>query len=158
MVLNKYGMIARQEWIKSAEIRQEIRLHEFVVMPNHVHGIVEIIDTTDVNTAVGATRGSPKKHIVAQNNVQGNLNNEEGDPPVAPTGAQSGSVGAMIAGYKSSVTYKINKLRNMPGEPVWQRNFYDHVIRNEESRRNIRNYIYNNPATWSSDKFHLGRD
>jgi putative transposase len=148
MVLNKYGMIAREEWIKSSEIRQEIRLHEFVVMPNHIHGIVEIIDA-----GVGAPGWSPKKHWGDQPVAR---NKDEGDQPVAPTGPQSTSVGAMIGGYKSSVTTKINKIRNMQGEPVWQRNFYDHVIRNEESLQNIRNYIRNNPANWSSDKFYNG--
>ena len=156
MVLNKFGMIAREEWIKSAEIRQEIRLHEFVVMPNHVHGIVEII-------GVGATGWSPKHNMTIQNindNGRGDLsvaqNNGEGDQPVAPTGPQSRSIGAMIGGYKSSVTAKINKLRNTQREPVWQRNFYDHVIRDEESHQNIRDYICNNPVNWSIDKFYTG--
>jgi len=142
MVLNKYGMIAHEEWIKSAKIRQEIRLHEFVVMPNHIHGIVEII-----NDGKG-------DRPVAQNNDKGDTP-EKGDRPVAPTGPQSGSIGAIIGGYKSSVTSKINKLRNTQGVPIWQRNFYDHVIRNEESHQNIRNYIRNNPMNWSSDKFYI---
>jgi REP element-mobilizing transposase RayT len=147
MVLNKFGMIAQEEWYKSAEIRQEIRLHEFVVMPNHIHGIVEII-------------GCRGDRPVAQNNVINDRmidNKEKGDRPVAPTGPQSGSVGAMIAGYKSSVTSKINQLRNSQGKPIWQRNFYDNIIRNEESLQSIRDYIRNNPAKWSSDKFYNGK-
>ena len=60
----------------------------------------------------------------------------------------------MVAGYKSTVTKQINILRNSPGVPVWQRNYYEHIIRNEESYHQISEYIKSNPMNWQDDKYH----
>jgi putative transposase len=126
--LNKLGKIAQEEWMHSAEIRQEIYLDEFIVMPNHLHGIVLI---------------------------------QQGDPPVAPTqknpmtkprGPEKKSLGSFVAGYKSSVAIKINRFRNTPGDKIWQRNYYEHIIRNDNSLNMIRNYIISNPMQWELDR------
>jgi REP element-mobilizing transposase RayT len=61
------------------------------------------------------------------------------------------SLGALVAGFKSAVTTRINTLRDTPGVPVWQRNYYDHVIRNQQAYDRIRQYILSNPALWASD-------
>ena len=118
-------MIARDEWIKSTAIRFEIELDEFVVMPNHFHGIVVI---------------------------QG-----RGDRPVAPMehrpGPQPRSIGALVAGFKSAVTKNINEIRTTPGLPVWQRNYYEHIIRDEKSYLRIAEYIVNNPLNWQQDQY-----
>jgi putative transposase len=95
---------------------------------NHVHGIVLIHDVSE------------------QNKVK------KGVRPHAPTGLMHKSIGSLIAGFKSSVTKKINEIRGMPGVPVWQRNYYDHIIRNEESFEKIRQYIINNPRSWEEDQ------
>ncbi len=120
--LNELGRIAAEEWLKSAQVRIEIELDAWVVMPNHVHGIVIITDD----------------HC-------------RGDRPVAPSGPRSGSLGAMIAGFKSATTKRINTMRGTPGASVWQRNYYEHVIRNESALDRIRQYIAENPARWSED-------
>ncbi|MCK5393250.1 MAG: transposase [Candidatus Omnitrophica bacterium] len=103
-------------------------MDEYIVMPNHIHCIICI-----------------------------NCNckyQEKGDQPVAPTsGPQSKSIGSIIAGFKSIVTTQINTIRNSPGEKIWQRNYYDHIIRNEKSLNEIRVYIRNNPATWDKDEY-----
>jgi REP element-mobilizing transposase RayT len=128
MVLNAIGQIVDDEWRLSATLRNEIELDECVVMPNHVHGIV-VIDTT-----------------------------RRGDRPVAPTthgvtcGPKPRSLGAFIAGFKSTVTKRINEMRNTPGVSVWQRNYYEHIIRNDESLNSIREYIINNPLQWELDR------
>jgi REP element-mobilizing transposase RayT len=127
MQLNDYGKIVWDEWFRSTDIRHEIELNmdEFVVMPNHIHGIVII------------------------NDDQG-----RGDRPVAPTkpiGPPPKSIGAFVAGYKSAVTKRINILRNTPGVAVWQRNYYDHIITSERDYYNIANYISSNPMNWESD-------
>ncbi len=119
MHLNECGVIVRDEWLRSAKIRNEIVLDEFIVMPNHFHGIV-IIEKCDVNCAVGA-HGR------------------------APLHRSPRSVGSFLAGFKSIVTKRINELRQAPGQPVWQRNYHDRVIRNECELNHIRNYIINNP-------------
>jgi REP element-mobilizing transposase RayT len=59
-----------------------------------------------------------------------------------------------VAGFKSTTTKQINILRNAPGTPVWQRNYYEHIIRNEDSLHHIRQYIQNNPLTWQEDQLH----
>ncbi len=123
MILNDLGKIVQDEWIKTANIRTHVSLDEFVIMPNHIHGII-IINKNDV----GATRR------------------------VALMGLQSGSVGAIIGQFKSSVTKRINEHRNTPGRYVWQRNYYDHIIRNDADLNRIRQYITNNPKQWDIDE------
>lgn len=124
IILNEYGIIVRDEWVKSTELRSEIVLDEFVIMQNHFHCIVVI--------------------------------NAMGDPPVAPTRKHSGpkqkSIGSLISGFKSVTTKNINKLRQTSTTPVWQRNYYEHIIRNENELNIIREYIQSNPLNWDSDR------
>lgn len=133
MRLNGFGEIVREEWLKSAEVRQEIDLDAFVVMPNHLHGIVMI-------RSAGVDRGE---------NCPGAMNR-----PLrrSPSGPLSGSLGAMIGQFKSIVAKRINALRVTPGCPVWQRNFYEHVVRDETDLQAIREYIVNNPLQWELDE------
>jgi REP element-mobilizing transposase RayT len=123
MVLNGYGEIVREEWLRSSKIRSEIRLGEYVIMPNHFHAIVYIVDHRDDRRGDGPW----------------------GDRPVAPTGSKPKSLGAFMAGFKSAVTKRINAMRNTPGMSVWQRNYYEHVIRNETDYHRIAEYIADNP-------------
>ncbi len=120
--LNEFGRIAAEEWLQSARIRDEIELDAWIVMPNHVHGIVIITDE-----------------------------HSRGDRPVAPSGPRSRSLGAMMAGFKSAATKRINSIRCAPGASVWQRNYYEHVIRNQSVLYRIRQYIAENPAGWPED-------
>jgi REP element-mobilizing transposase RayT len=69
-------------------------------------------------------------------------------------GPKQKSIGSMVAGYKSTVTKQINILRNIPGAPEWQRNYYEHIIRNEESYYRISEYIKSNPMKWLDDIYH----
>ncbi|MFN7660152.1 MAG: transposase, partial [Dolichospermum sp.] len=64
------------------------------------------------------------------------------------------SISSVIAGFKSATTKKINIIRNTPQNPVWQRNYYDHIIRNDESLARIREYVQNNPLSWENDQLH----
>jgi REP element-mobilizing transposase RayT len=101
-------------------------------MPNHIHGIIMLTEPCD---AVGATRW-----VARTENVQ-----------ARPHGPKPNSIGAIIAEFKSVVTKRINEFRNTPRAPVWQRNYYDHIIRNEDGLDKIREYIVNHPAQWSFD-------
>ena len=120
--LNEVGRIAAEEWLKSVQIRTEITLDTWVVMPNHIHGIVMITDD--------------RRRL---------------DRPVAPSGPRPRSLGALMAGFKSAATKRINALRGTPGAAVWQRNYYEHIIRNEAALNRIRQYIADNPARWAED-------
>jgi len=129
MRLNEYGNIVRDEWLKTGKIRHNVVMDEFVIMPNHIHGIIIITD------------------------------HRRGDRPVAPTpepipasGPKPKSIGSFIAGFKSTVTKQVNELRGAPGAKLWQRNYYEHVIRDEGDLNRIRQYILDNPARWAEDE------
>jgi len=147
MVLNAFGEIVWEEWFRSAEIRTEIELFadEFVVMPNHIHGIVWIVET-DVGT-----------HGVGAHGVVGAT--DVGAHGRAPLRRPPRSLGAFIAGFKSAATKRINALRGTPGVPVWQRNYYEHIIRNPVRANGrsplhaIRRYIADNPLRWHLDRY-----
>ncbi len=134
MVLNRIGQMVQEEWIQSANIRREIELDVFVVMPNHLHGIVVIANTENRD---GNNVSSQRKHISRM--------------PIPPA---SQSLGAFIAGFKASVTKRYNCLKGGGDGPVWQRNYHDHIIRNEEDLRVIREYVAMNPICWEKDGFH----
>lgn len=133
MELNRYGEILRAEWLKSADIRKEIELDIFVVMPNHAHGIV-VIDNADAS--VGDAGASLRA---------------TGRSPLHP-GPRPRSLGAFVGGFKSATTTRINEIRQNPGSPVWQRNYYERVIRHERELQRMRDYIAGNPAKWAEDK------
>jgi len=134
MRLNEYGQIVHDAWLRSEEIRREIELDAFVVMPNHIHGIVIIHD-------VGADCIRP-------------LSRAHGRAPLPPAQHQRKphSLGSFIAGFKSATTRRINAIRDTPGLPVWQRNYYEHIIRNEDELHCIRQYIADNPMRCEMDQ------
>lgn len=94
-------------------------------------------------------------------NPESESHNEPGRIQYAPTESDSElkspsqTVGSIIRGFKAAVTSKINTLRNTPGGKVWQRNYYEHIIRNERDLYNIKNYIEMNPIKWEYDKYYL---
>jgi len=142
MILNDYGKIVYEEWFLSTKIRNEIVLYEneFVVMPNHIHGIVWVnSNVMDVANNVGATGRSP-------------LQNDHLPYQGKPHGPKNKSLSSFIAGYKSSVTKRINQIRQTHSIPVWQRNYYEHIIRNEIELNKIREYVLNNPLNWETDE------
>ena len=153
MKLNEFGAIARDEWERSFQIRPEFKMDEYVIMPDHMHAIIRIGNLHTI------TRGDAPVVLKNQGDARVVLKNQ-GDARVAPTnfpvGPQPRSIGAMIAGFKSGAIKRINELRKTPGEWVWQRNYYEHIIRNEQSLFRIRQYIRNNSTKWFNDpKNHL---
>ena len=160
MRLNRYGEIVEKEWMRSSEIRKEIELDKYVVMPNHFHGIVIItqnnisINSKNVGTngpsgsTVCSSRGTLPTQLFHRSPLPQSLN-QSIIPSMKPK-----SLSSLIAGFKSSVTKQINLIRNAPGTAVWQRNYYEHIIRNEQSLNKIREYIVNNPLSWQNDQLH----
>jgi REP element-mobilizing transposase RayT len=128
MMLNEHGLIAQEEWVKTGKMRRNIIMDEFVIMPNHIHGIIVI------NSSVGAYRNTP-----LQSKFQSPSNNLE----------------AIIRGYKSSVTTRINTNRQIQSQSIWQRNYYEHIVRNDEDLNRVREYIINNPQNWEKDDLYL---
>ena len=145
--LNKYGIIAKEEWIKTSKIRTNIYLHQFVMMPNHIHGIIEIInDNKSVPVGAGPC---------ACPNIDGQQ--KTGQPHgVAPTM----SLSDIVHRFKTMTTNEYIqgvKNNNWPGfnKKFWQRNYYEHIIRNEKSYLEISEYIINNPLNWQGDKYYV---
>jgi len=132
MILSPFGEIVVEEWEKSAAVRPTLRLDAFVVMPNHIHGIVTIID----RDVVGA-------HSCA--------------PLHAPLRRRPRSLATFVAQLKATATRRINALRDTPGTRVWQRGYHEHVIRGEEDYHRIQAYIDDNPRRWPEDEYHPSR-
>ena len=140
--LNLLGNLVATEWLQSEAIRTEIQLDEFIVMPNHFHGIV-IINRPDNN--VGANGGSP----LPENGGSPLPENVNSNPNIS---MKPKSLSSLISGFKSATTQKINRIRETPYTPVWQRNYYEHIIRDNEALEKIRIYIKNNPLSWRWDQ------
>ena len=153
MTLSALGRIVRDEWFRSAEIRKEIRLieDEFMVMPNHGHGIAWIVDTT-----VGVDGVRPGASIRPNDGVcpimerAHTMRPNESVPTRASLRRVPRSLGSFIAGFKASVTSRAKNELNMTG--IWQRNYYEHIIRNDRELNSIRWYILNNPLNWQLDR------
>jgi len=151
MQMDNLGHIVEYEWLRSKAIRAEIELDAFMVMPNHFHAIVCIFDNGTSINPVGATGGSPA--IGGSVTMGGSATvGATGGSPINPCGPKPKSLSSLIAGFKSASAKRINEIRQLPGVPVWQRNYYEHVVRDEESLDKIREYISNNPLTWSLDR------
>jgi REP-associated tyrosine transposase len=236
---SQYGEIVQEEWLRSATIRKEIQLDAWVVMPNHVHGIVIITSpagahghapaiapekaeahgnepTPGVSSTVGAHGDVPaiapekaEAHgdvpAIAPEKAEAHGNvptpgvsstvGAHGDVPAiapekaeahgdvpydrTPRGTTSASIvtrahghaplrnappqrrprslGTFVSGFKSAVKIRVNQMRGAPGAPVWQHNYYEHVVRNEDELNQIREYILNNPLRWALDRENPGR-
>lgn len=134
MMLSPLGDIVREEWERSFTLRQELECDVYVIMPNHIHAIVRIVETDNVETHGRASpAGRASLHGVAYR---------------APR-----SISSFVAGFKSATTKRINEQRHTPGAAVWQPRFHDHIIRNAGEYERIAAYIVNNPAKWTEDGF-----
>jgi len=104
------------------ETVRDIMLDAFVVMPNHVHGVLIITDRS------------------------------QGRSQAAPTGEMAAKpLGRLIGAFKTKSTRVVNEMRNMPGVPIWQRNYHEHIVRSEDELNRIRQYIMENPPKWNED-------
>src|SRR3990170_162851 len=123
MRLNDLGRVVDSEWLKTPRMRPQVELDEHVVMPNHFHAILVVVDMGRGVLQYAPTLRSP-----------------------------SLTVGAIVRGFKSAVTKRINQIRQTPGVAVWQRNYHEYVIRSEGELVRIRQYIADNPAQWELDR------
>ncbi len=133
MTPNAIGRIIAEEWQRTAELRPYVGLDVFVVMPNHLHGIIAMFDDEQRPTR----RVAP----AASNSGQSKT-------------LQARSLGAIVGRFKGKVS---RRAHNMPGNRslmVWQRNYYEHIIRSEKSLQAIREYIAMNPSRWAEDSYY----
>lgn len=172
MQLNDAGQMVRNEWLDIPNRFPQIQLHEFIVMPNHFHGIMEIVGAS----LVGApnTVGAPNKPDGENENDPAKTGRPQGigrPQGCASTGApnvdsaqntgdpRNKTVGDVAGAFKSITTNEYIdgvKNHNWPrfNGKLWQRNFWEHIIRDEKSYQRISDYIINNPLNWADDKFY----
>lgn len=124
----------------------QVALDEWVVMPNHVHEILIIADDAGRGEAFPANRSLASTCAIVDTSEMGKPVGE----CLAPT-LQPGSLGAVVGNFKSVTSRRINRMRHTPGLTIWQRNYYERVIRNEQELNAIRQYINDNPANWERD-------
>jgi putative transposase len=128
--LYEYGRIIEKCWKWLAEQYDYIHLDRYMVMPNHLHGIIVIRE--------GGSRTAP-----TTNNTQKyqSFNNRKHK-----------ALSRLVGAFKTISTKQINIIRNTPGRKLWQRNYYEHIIRNEEELNHVRQYIDDNPINWGTDE------
>jgi putative transposase len=141
MQLNEAGKIARRCWEDIRSHFPHVALDAQIIMPNHVHGIIVITEfrrgeASDSRGALNTGMGVPDASPLQQR----------------PNGTQPGSLSAIVQNFKSISTRKMNAARGAPRVPLWQRNYYEHVIRSDEELNAIREYILANPVNWPTDE------
>lgn len=132
MLFNKLGQICEQEWLKTKELRNNIDLDYFIIMPNHIHGII-ILNEDDTKDSRDVAR-----NVSTETNFHSSI---------AP---KRNSLSSIIRAFKSAVTNKGHKLGFY--DFAWQTLFYDHIIRNDKELFRIRKYISENPLRWELEK------
>ena len=154
MSLNDVGKIADECWLEIPKHFPNAILHEHIVMPNHVHGIIELTAIVGTSHVMSPHVVSPPndadisgtRHVVSLHNATQQPQQNKFSKPI------SGSVSVIIQQFKSSVKRSCNKNGNENFQ--WQSRFHDHIIRNNESYQRIADYILNNPSKWQDDKFY----
>ncbi len=125
--LNSLGMIVEKTWQEIPQHFPYIEVDSYVVMPNHFHGIVIIKE-------VGA------RHKVSRN-----------EDSAEPLQMETQPLGVIVRSFKSTVTKSAHDLGLFVGEKIWQRNYYEHIIRDEDDYQQIVDYVASNPSNWEFD-------
>ena len=136
MVLNTEGIIVEECWMAIPEHFPNVVLHEHVVMQNHVHGIVELQRDNGAENILPLRENILNQQQAKRNEFQ----------KMIPR-----SIGSIVKGFKIGVTKRTKDVFQIS---IWQRNYYESIIRNDESYEKISNYIINNPKNWKDDKFY----
>ena len=170
MRLSGIGEVVKSEWLKTPEMRPNVTLDEWIIMPNHIHGIITIDDGRGTLPRASVEgKGNTGTQVIKKGTQQRARAEGKGDTATPPQGhvqraptverfgkPVSNSIPTIVRMFKSSTTKKINEMRGLPYSPVWQRNYYEHIIRNEGAMNKIREYIAGNPARWGFDRENPG--
>ncbi len=149
VVLNEWGKIVERCWFEIPKHFRHVQLDEFVIMPNHIHGILMIVDDTRWGNACVAPTGDTTVDATTGACVAPTGNTGHGaDVRVGP---MPKSVGVMVGSFKSAISKFINRRCGTSGAGIWQRNYYERIVRSDVELRRIREYIVNNPLKWHSD-------
>ena len=139
MILNNVGEIVKRELLKTNEIRKNVKIDNWVIMPNHIHFLIEILE--------GFPSGKP-----LQNNYLKNVGVLPlANPEKNQNKLKANTIGSIVNQIKSKVTKEVRKETEIYS--VWQRNYYENIIKNEEIYIKVSEYIENNPLKWEEDKY-----
>ncbi len=128
------GSVVSQQWLEIESHYAGVKLHGHVVMPNHLHGIIEICDMT------GAMGKDCSRQSVRISDI--------------PVGHRDPTVGEIVRGFKARCSRIVNLRFKMNSPKLWQRNYYEHIIRDEKSYLQILEYVESNPAKWHEDGYY----
>jgi len=146
--------VVRAAWRRAACGGTEPLSCDFVILPNHVHGIVRLpAGARRRPNVVGAQRPGNDRSVVDGMALVSERRPDIGGAAPLPT-VEAGSLGAVVRAFKSALTLRVNRLRETPGARVWQRGYYDRIIRDEAELARVRQYIRDNPARWVEDRNH----
>ena len=154
--LNRLGEIIRSTWLRLSKFFP-LGFDEWVIMPNHMHAIIWLLDSRKGEASAVASNGDPKS-ISA-----------DASPQHRPIGTRASSLGAIIQNFKSIsgrnihkyfkeartgealTLYRVKNALDASPQHVWQRNYYEHIVRNQSELDRIRLYIIDNPRRWAED-------
>ena len=143
------GEIVQEEWLRSAEMRSRVALDAFVIMPNHLHGIILLSDFDGASESVAAAE---TRRVTLQRDPTPDDEAPQRDATFEQFGKPtSDTIPTIVRLFKSAATKRINLSRGTSGSPVWQRNYYEHVVRDQEDLNRIRQYIAANLSRWNDD-------
>ena len=144
MILNEAGIVAEKCWSAIPEHFPQVKLEEFVIMPNHIHGIIQIdVGVNHIRPVIQPTFTSATKIEMKQGKCNSLLQSR-------PNGA-SNTIGSIVRGFKTGVTQWFRTNTTMHN--IWQRNYHEHIIRNENAYLKISDYVQTNPKRWQEDCF-----
>jgi putative transposase len=132
------GKFVEQTWLALPNRFPNLKTDEFVLMPNHVHAIL-FLEAQQSSQKPGAASGSP----TAENSLMRAASGASTPHP---------SLAEIVRAFKSLSAIGVNKIRMTPSQPLWQRNYYEHIIRTSQSLDQLRRYIEENPASWPTDE------
>ena len=155
--LTPIGRIVEKCWLDIPNHFHRAQLDAHIIMPNHIHGVILIEPNCGANKGEAFPTGivrldqnpgssAPPQHVPCPG---GNAS------PLRPVGTTSGSLGAIIQNFKAVTTRRVNQLNRTPGGILWQRNYYEHIVRYNDKLDEIRQYILANPWNWPKDKYYI---
>jgi REP element-mobilizing transposase RayT len=145
MRLNEMGRIVETVWDELPDHYSHIESDAWIIMPNHVHGIISIRASDPISGTNGVRAGD-----VRAGDVRAGL--KPAPTPPLTNSAHLHGLPEIVRALKTFSSRRINELRNTPGVPLWQRNYWEHIIRTEFELNCLREYIWNNPAQWEMDR------
>jgi putative transposase len=152
--LSRFGQLVQQTWEGSPRHYPHVELDAFIVMPNHIHGVIFLLgDANPVGAGfkpalvLGGQTG-PASTEAVHSTAKAGLKPAPTDAAATP---KRHALPEIIRAFKTFSARAINQQLGSAGQPVWQRNYYEHVIRNDRSLEALRNYIESNPLKWAED-------